>query len=110
MQRTELVIRKTILENLLGYRTQESRSVNNGKRIVRVAVCLSLYSDNSCSMPIVLVVVNCSPFQFQNCSGLNINESPNMEHKRKNYGIPKKETIMLTEGLIKDISEEEFCF
>lgn len=33
-----------------------------------------------------------------------------MGDKLKNYGIPKKETIMITEGLIKDLSDEKFCF
>lgn len=33
-----------------------------------------------------------------------------MGDKLKNYGIPEKETTMVTEGLIKDISEEKFCF
>lgn len=32
-----------------------------------------------------------------------------MGDKLKNDGILKKETIMVTEGLIKDISEEKFC-
>lgn len=32
-----------------------------------------------------------------------------MGDKLKKYGIPEKETTMVTEGLIKDISEEKFC-